>query len=56
MPTRRKIADAGKVEEAIKAVGRVPDVVYDLGEVGKEPMIRVWETRRWMWWKRRWLP
>lgn len=29
------------VEEAIKAVGRVPDVVYDLGEVGKEPMIRV---------------
>jgi len=29
------------VEEAIKAAGRVPDVVYDLGEVGKEPMIRV---------------
>jgi len=29
------------VEEAIKAVGKVPDVVYDLGEVGKEPMIRV---------------
>jgi len=29
------------VEEAIKAVGRVPDIVYDLGEVGKEPMIRV---------------
>jgi len=29
------------VEEAIKATGRVPDVVYDLGEVGKEPMIRV---------------
>jgi len=29
------------VEEAIKAVGRVPDLVYDLGEVGKEPMIRV---------------
>jgi len=29
------------VEEAIKAVGGVPDVVYDLGEVGKEPMIRV---------------
>jgi hydroxymethylpyrimidine/phosphomethylpyrimidine kinase len=29
------------VEEAIRAVGRVPDVVYDLGEVGKEPMIRV---------------
>jgi hydroxymethylpyrimidine/phosphomethylpyrimidine kinase len=29
------------VEEAIKAAGRVPDVVYDFGEVGKEPMIRV---------------
>ena len=29
------------VEEAIKGAGRVPDVVYDLGEVGKEPMIRV---------------
>jgi len=29
------------VEEAIKAAGRVPDVVYDIGEVGKEPMIRV---------------
>jgi hydroxymethylpyrimidine/phosphomethylpyrimidine kinase len=29
------------VEEAIKAAGRVPDIVYDLGEVGKEPMIRV---------------
>jgi len=29
------------MEEAIKAVGRVPDIVYDLGEVGKEPMIRV---------------
>jgi len=29
------------VEEAIKAVGKVPDVIYDLGEVGKEPMIRV---------------
>ena len=29
------------VEEAVKAVGGVPDVVYDLGEVGKEPMIRV---------------
>ncbi len=29
------------VEQTIKAAGRVPDVVYDLGEVGKEPMIRV---------------
>lgn len=31
------------VEEAIKCTGRVPDVVYDLGEVEKEPMIRVLE-------------
>ena len=29
------------VEKAIKAVGKVPDVIFDLGEVGKEPMIRV---------------
>lgn len=29
------------IEEAIKAEGVVPDVVYDLGDVGKEPMIRV---------------
>ena len=29
------------VEEAIKRAGCVPDVIYDLGEVGKEPMIRV---------------
>jgi len=29
------------VEKAIKAVGKIPDVIYDLGEVGKEPMIRV---------------
>jgi len=29
------------VEEVIKESGRVPDVVYDLGEIGKEPMIRV---------------
>jgi len=28
-------------EEAIKKLGEVPDVIYDLGEVGKEPMIRV---------------
>mgnify|MGYP002395890520 CR=1 FL=1 len=31
-------------EEAIRAVGKVPDVIYDLGEVGKEPMIRVLGT------------
>ena len=29
------------VEEAIKAVGKIPEVIYDLGEVGKEAMIRV---------------
>ncbi len=29
------------VEKAIRAVGKVPDVIFDLGEVGKEPMIRV---------------
>jgi len=30
------------VDEAAKAVGgKLPDVIYDLGEVGKEPMIRI---------------
>jgi hydroxymethylpyrimidine/phosphomethylpyrimidine kinase len=28
-------------EEAIRSVGRVPDIIYDKGEVGKEPMIRI---------------
>jgi len=28
-------------EQAIKKLGKVPDVIYDLGETGKEPMIRV---------------
>lgn len=28
-------------EEAIRGCGSTPDVIYDLGEVGKEPMIRV---------------
>ena len=28
-------------EEAIRQVGRVPDAIYDSGEIGKEPMIRV---------------
>lgn len=32
------------IEEAIKRFGAVPDVIYDLGEVGKEPMIRVLEV------------
>lgn len=31
-------------EEAVKSAGKVPDVIYDLGEVGKEPMIRVLGT------------
>ena len=29
------------VEEAVRSAGTVPDVIYDLGDVGKEPMIRV---------------
>jgi len=32
------------VEEAIRRFGGVPDAIYDLGEVGKEPMIRVLGT------------
>ena len=28
-------------EEAIRTIGEVPDIIYDRGEVGKEPMIRV---------------
>jgi hydroxymethylpyrimidine/phosphomethylpyrimidine kinase len=31
-------------EEGIRKVGRVPDVIYDLGEIGKEPMIRIFGT------------
>jgi hydroxymethylpyrimidine/phosphomethylpyrimidine kinase len=44
-PPRLKALEGGTlvwgVEEAIKAVGTVPDVIFDYGEVGKEPMIRV---------------
>jgi len=44
-PTQVKAFEGGSlvwgVEKAVKAVGKVPDVVFDLGEVGKEPMIRV---------------
>jgi hydroxymethylpyrimidine/phosphomethylpyrimidine kinase len=29
------------LREALKKTGRVPDVIYDIGDVGKEPMIRV---------------
>jgi len=29
------------VEEAIRELHEVPDVIYDEGEVGKEPMIRI---------------
>jgi len=32
------------IEQAIKKIGKVPDLIYDLGEVGKEPMIRVLGT------------
>ena len=29
------------LREAVKQAGRVPDLIYDIGDVGKEPMIRV---------------
>ena len=29
------------VEQAIKKTEEIPSVIFDLGEVGKEPMIRV---------------
>ncbi|HIE14322.1 TPA: bifunctional hydroxymethylpyrimidine kinase/phosphomethylpyrimidine kinase [Candidatus Bathyarchaeota archaeon] len=29
------------VDDVVKRLGKVPDLIYDLGEVGKEPMIRV---------------
>jgi len=29
------------VGRAIEKVGKVPDVIYDLGDVGKEPMVRI---------------
>ena len=29
------------VEQAIKKIEKVPDIIYDLGEIGKEPMVRV---------------
>ena len=29
------------VSQAVKKVGKVPDVIYDLGEKGKEPMVRI---------------
>ncbi len=28
-------------DKAISSLGRVPDAIYDMGEVGKEPMIRI---------------
>ena len=44
-PTKLKALEGGTlvwgVEKAVKTVGKVPDVIFDLGEVGKEPMIRV---------------
>ena len=29
------------IREAIRKTRRMPDVIYDIGEVGKEPMIRI---------------
>jgi len=29
------------VNEAVRKAGKVPDIIYDLGDIGKEPMIRV---------------
>jgi len=29
------------LREAVKQAGRVPDIIYDIGDVGKEPMIRI---------------
>ncbi|MEM1731953.1 MAG: bifunctional hydroxymethylpyrimidine kinase/phosphomethylpyrimidine kinase [Desulfurococcaceae archaeon] len=29
------------VEEAFKKANRVPDIIYDMGDIGKEPMIRI---------------
>ncbi len=29
------------VEEAVKRIGSIPDIIYDVGDIGKEPMIRV---------------
>ena len=29
------------IEQAIKRIGRIPDAIYDLGDIGKEPMIRI---------------
>ncbi|MCS7385559.1 MAG: bifunctional hydroxymethylpyrimidine kinase/phosphomethylpyrimidine kinase [archaeon GB-1867-005] len=29
------------IKEAIKNLGRVPDIIYDEGDLGKEPMIRI---------------
>ncbi|MDH5713731.1 MAG: bifunctional hydroxymethylpyrimidine kinase/phosphomethylpyrimidine kinase, partial [Candidatus Bathyarchaeota archaeon] len=44
-PPKAKALEGGTlvwgVEKAIRAVGKVPDVIFDFGEVGKEPMIRV---------------
>jgi hydroxymethylpyrimidine/phosphomethylpyrimidine kinase len=44
-PAEVKAVEGGTLEwgvnEAIKKVGVVPDIIFDGGEVGKEPMIRV---------------
>ncbi len=39
-PTGVSTMDWG-VEEAIQKSGRMPDVIYDVGATGKEPMVRL---------------
>ena len=44
-PKKLKTIEGGTlpwgIEFAIKKVGRMPDIIYDVGDIGKEPMIRV---------------
>jgi len=44
-PMRVKAVEGGTLawgtDQAIRNLGRVPDVIFDVGELGKEPMIRV---------------
>jgi hydroxymethylpyrimidine/phosphomethylpyrimidine kinase len=44
-PQELKVVEGGTlpwgVDYAIKRIGEVPDIIYDKGDVGKEPMVRV---------------
>jgi hydroxymethylpyrimidine/phosphomethylpyrimidine kinase len=44
-PNEVKTVEGGSlpwgVGRAIEKIGKVPDVIYDLGDVGKEPMVRI---------------